>query len=130
MRMYKCKKIQLERCLAKLWEFRRVSHALCSSTVQEALILILSECCSELSNTVDFWINSVRKSRHLLVGFQQSFYFLSKMLPQGFYCHESSFQSDIPVDEVKEIASELISRVSRLREPNFAYSQVNIFLMC
>ncbi|KAG6652968.1 separase isoform X5 [Carya illinoinensis] len=108
-RLFKLNNVPLENCLAMLWECRRTTHALCVSPVNEAFIE-LSEHCGGHSNSVDFWVHCLSGSRPLIVGFQQSFScFFSNS--QGSCNLESSFISDIAVDEVKEAAFELISSV-------------------
>ena len=108
-RLFRWKSVPLENCLAVLWESRRTTHALCISPVNEAFIN-LSDHCGELSKSVDFWIRCLKGSRPLIVGFQQSFSF-SFSNPHSSCNHESTFRSDITVDEVKEAAFELISSV-------------------
>lgn len=108
-RLFKLKNVPLENCLAMLWECRRTTHALCVSPVNEAFIE-LSEHCGGHSKSFDFWVHCLRGSRPLILGFQQSFSFLFSN-SQGSCNHESSFISDITVDEVKEAAFELISTV-------------------
>ncbi|KAI9176721.1 hypothetical protein LWI28_006369 [Acer negundo] len=111
IRLLKWKNVSLEKCLAILWESRRLSHALCVSPVSEAFIMNLAEHCGELSTSVNFWIRCLKEFQPLLVGFQQTFLFLFADLPHGCYTGESSFQSSITIDDVKEAASELISSV-------------------
>ncbi|KAL5787518.1 hypothetical protein ACOSP7_004467 [Xanthoceras sorbifolium] len=111
IRFLKWKNVSLEKCLAILWESRRLSHALCVSPVCEAFMLNLAEHCGELSMSVNFWIRCLKEFQPLLVGFQQTFLFLFADLPHGCYTGESSFRSSITIDDVKEAASELISSV-------------------
>ncbi|XP_059463278.1 separase isoform X5 [Corylus avellana] len=108
-RLFRWKSVSMENCLAVLWESRRTTHALCISPVNEAFIN-LSDHCGELSKSVDFWIRCLKGSQPLIVGFQQSFSFLFSN-PHSSCNHESSFRSDITVEEVKEAAFELISSV-------------------
>ena len=109
-RLNKRKNVSLENFLAKLWESRRTSHALCISPVNETLIINLSEQYGDLCKSVDFWIRCLKGSHPLLVGFQQSFSF-SFVSSQSSSNLESAFRSDITVDEVKEAAFQLISSV-------------------
>ncbi|KAF3975524.1 hypothetical protein CMV_001236 [Castanea mollissima] len=109
-RLFKCKNVPPENFLAKLWESRRTSHALCISPVNETLIINLSEQYGDLCKSVDFWIRCLKRSHPLLVGFQQSFSF-SFASSQASCNLESTFRSDITVDEVKEAAFQLISSV-------------------
>ncbi|KAK2664690.1 hypothetical protein Ddye_003264 [Dipteronia dyeriana] len=111
IRLLKWKNVSLEKCLAILWESRRLSHALCVSPVSEAFTVKLAEHCGELSMSVNFWIRCLKEFQPLLVGFQQTFLFLFADLPHGCYTGDSSFQSSITIDDVKAAASELISSV-------------------
>ncbi|KAK0589698.1 hypothetical protein LWI29_017484 [Acer saccharum] len=133
IRLLKWKNVSSEKCLAILWESRRLSHALCVSPVSEAFIMNLAEHCGELSTSVNFWIRCLKEFQPLLVGFQQTFLFLFADLPHGCYIGESSFQSSITIDDVKEAASELISSAlsyakeahrlrARLLQEKFLYS--------
>ncbi|KAF8411822.1 hypothetical protein HHK36_004381 [Tetracentron sinense] len=106
------KNVPLKKCLAMLWADRRLTHALCSSPVDEAFILNLSEHFGVDSNSFSFWISCIKDSQPLLVGFKQKFSLLYSTLPQQGSCHpESSFSSDVTVDEVKGAALDLISSV-------------------
>ncbi|XP_057978228.1 separase isoform X2 [Malania oleifera] len=107
--LFKRKNVPLEKCLALLWEYRRLGHALCASPINEGFIMNLSEHCGELSKSMDFWVNCMKGSRPLLVGFQQSFSF-STIVRQDYH-QRSSLWSDIGVDEVKGAALDLISSV-------------------
>ncbi|XP_059648132.1 separase [Cornus florida] len=111
IRLFKWKNVPLEKCLATLWEYRRLGHALCASPVNEAFILILSQHCGELSKSIDFWISCMKGSWPLQMGFQQNFSFMFTIFSQGSYNHESSFRSDTTVEEVKQAALGLISTV-------------------
>ncbi|CAK9151202.1 unnamed protein product, partial [Ilex paraguariensis] len=97
IRLFKWKGVPLEKCLAMLWEYRRLGHALCASSVNESFITTLSRHCGELSQSIDFWISCMKGSEAQGVGFQQNFSLM--------------FQSDIKVEEVKKAASELLSSV-------------------
>ena len=112
IRIFKWKNIPLEKCWVRLWECRRVSHGLCTSPVNDALIMKLSDHFSGLSKSVDFWINCLKGSQQLVIGFQHTFSFLFANIPWGPCKHESLFRCEITVDEVKEAALELISIVS------------------
>ena len=109
-RLFKFKNVPLENCLAKLWESRRTTHALCISPINEAFIINLSEHYGDLCKSVDFWICCLKGSQPLKVGFQQSFSF-SFASSQASCNQMSTFRSDITVDEVKEAAFQLISCV-------------------
>lgn len=112
IRLFNWKNIPLEKCLVRLWECRRVSHALCTSPVNDAFIVNLSDHFGELPKSIDFWIDCLKESQQLLIGFQHNFSFLFTNLPRGPSNHESSFRSEITVDEVKEATLELLSSVS------------------
>uniref|UniRef100_A0A2N9IGR6 separase n=1 Tax=Fagus sylvatica TaxID=28930 RepID=A0A2N9IGR6_FAGSY len=109
-RLFKFKNVPLENCLAKLWESRRTTHALCISPINEAFIINLSEHYGDLCKSVDFWISCLKGSQPLKVGFQQSFSF-SFASSQASCNQMSTFRSDITVNEVKEAAFQLISCV-------------------
>ncbi|GAV67376.1 Peptidase_C50 domain-containing protein [Cephalotus follicularis] len=111
IKLFKWKKIPLEKCLAKLWECRRLSHALCVSPINEAFIMRLSEHCGEISTFIDFWIHCFEGSRPLVVGFEQNFSFLFTNTPHNAYNHEISFRPDITADDVKMAAAELLASV-------------------
>ncbi|GMY05223.1 separase isoform X2 [Fagus crenata] len=109
-RLFKFKNVPLENCLAKFWESRRTTHALCISPINEAFIINLSEHYGDLCKSVDFWIRCLKGSQPLKVGFQQSFSF--SFASSQVSCNQmSTFRSDITVDEVKEAAFQLISCV-------------------
>lgn len=112
IRLVKWRNVPLEKFVARLWECRRISHALCGSPVNEAFIMNLSDHCGELSKSNDFWIDCLKESKPLLLVFQHNFSFLFPNLPRGPSNHETSFRSDITIDEVKEAAFKLISSVS------------------
>lgn len=103
--------ISLKKCLLILWESRRVNHALCVVPVNEAFVTALSEHYGKDAESFDFWISSMKDSQPLLVGLQQNFSYLSSLFPLAFYKNKHSLQSEISVDEVKEIASNLVSNV-------------------
>ncbi|KAJ7946655.1 putative Separase [Quillaja saponaria] len=109
--VFKLKNIPLKKCLAILWECRRISHALCVSPVNEAFILSLSDHCGELSKSIDFWMSCIQGSQPLLIGFQQNFSFLLASSLKSSNNYHGSFQSDITVGEVKQAALELVSNV-------------------
>lgn len=94
-----------------LWECRRLTHALCVSPINEALILNLSEHCGEHLKSVDFWIDLLKGSRPLLVGLKQNLPLLPLNFSQNLSNHEYPLRSEITVGDVKEAASELISNV-------------------
>ncbi|OMO79315.1 Peptidase C50, separase [Corchorus capsularis] len=101
--------LELEKCLANLWECRRLSHALCVSPVNEAFIINLSEHCGERSKSIDFWINCLSGSQPGLLGFQQNLTGSFNSVTFGSENHERYFQSAVTVDHVKQMVSELTS---------------------
>ncbi|GFY89325.1 separase [Actinidia rufa] len=111
IRLFKRNNIPLEKCLALLWQYRRLGHALCASPVSDGFIATLSQHCDKFES-VDFWTSCMNGSLPLEVGFQLCFSFMFS----SFFCGSSqikgSFRPDIKVDEVKQAASDLISCVS------------------
>lgn len=112
IRLFKWRNVPLEKCVARLWECRRISHGLCASPVNEAFIMNLSDHCGENSKSIEFWVDCLKGSKPLLLAFQYNFSSVSPNFPRGSCNYESSFRSDITIDEVKEAAFELISSVS------------------
>ncbi|XVF45726.1 hypothetical protein PTKIN_Ptkin02bG0229600 [Pterospermum kingtungense] len=107
IRIYELNNLQLVKCLANLWECRRLSHALCVSPVNESFITNLSEHCGESSKSIDFWINCLSGSQPGLLGFQQNLTCFSNTFSDGLKNHERDVQSVFTVDNVKQIACEL-----------------------
>ncbi|XP_019425826.1 PREDICTED: separase isoform X1 [Lupinus angustifolius] len=107
-RIFKLKKVPVEKWLTLLWESRRLSHALCVSPVNEAFIMNSSHQSSELSN-IDFWIRHLQGNQSSSVSFQQNFSFLFASSQMSSCSQGSSFRTDITVDEVQKAALELIS---------------------
>lgn len=58
--------------LARLWEWRRISHAMCASPVNKIFIDVLSKYCGEAARGVDFWIDSLEEPA-LIVGWKHNF---------------------------------------------------------
>lgn len=111
IKVFKQMNVSFEKCLLLLWESRRVNHALCVVPINETLITALSKNYGKEAESLDFWISSLKDSQPLLVGLQQNFSFLSSLFPLAFNQCKHSLQSEISVDEVKELASNLISNV-------------------
>ncbi|GMH28096.1 hypothetical protein Nepgr_029939 [Nepenthes gracilis] len=103
--------ISSEKCLLILWEFRRLSHALCVSPISEEFIKNLSKPYYDDFKSIDFWMSCMKDSRPLLVGFRQNFSYLSSYFPLAFHSKDHSLQSDVMVAEVNEIVAHLISTV-------------------
>ncbi|KAL6124444.1 hypothetical protein ACLB2K_076956 [Fragaria x ananassa] len=70
--IYTRRGVRVDNLLAKLWGFRRLSHALCPSPVQEAF-MSLSDVFGEKLKSNDFWIECLSGSQLLKVGFENSF---------------------------------------------------------
>ncbi|XAR49404.1 Separase [Bertholletia excelsa] len=111
IRLFKKKNVPLEKYLALLWQCRRVGHALCASPVSEEFITTVVQHYGEHSNSVDFWISCMKGSWPLEVGFQHSFFSMFTNLAHWPYHNKESFRSDIKVDEVKQYALDLTSKV-------------------
>ncbi|XWS55202.1 hypothetical protein CRYUN_Cryun10bG0154400 [Craigia yunnanensis] len=109
IRIYELNNVQLGKCLANLWECRRLSHALCVSPVNESFITNLSEHCRESSESIDFWIHCLSGSQPGLLGFQLNLTCFFNTFTHGFKNHERDFQSAVTVNNVKQIVSELIA---------------------
>ncbi|KAF9685049.1 hypothetical protein SADUNF_Sadunf03G0013900 [Salix dunnii] len=116
IRLFEWKNVQLETWLSILWESRRLTHALCVSPINDALILTSPVFSREQVKSIDSWIHCLKGSPPLLVGFQHSFSYLFTNLPCGLDNHKP-YKSDITVDDVKEAAFKLISGV-----PGTSYS--------
>ncbi|KAJ6942111.1 separase [Populus alba x Populus x berolinensis] len=110
IRLFEWKNVQLEMCLSILWESRRLTHALCVSPVNEALIMTSPGFSGEQFRSIDSWIHCLKGSPPLLVGFQHNFSYLFT----NFHCdpdNHKPYKSDITVDDVKEATFKLISSV-------------------
>ncbi|XP_061982544.1 separase [Populus nigra] len=110
IRLFEWKNVQLETCLSILWESRRLTHALCVSPVNDALIMTSPGFSGEQFRSIDSWIHCLKGSPPLLVGFQLNFSYLFA----NFHCdpdNHKPYKSDITVDDVKEAAFKLISSV-------------------
>ncbi|XP_074291735.1 separase-like [Silene latifolia] len=112
LKVLKQMNVPLDKCLSLLWESRRVNHSLCVLPVSEAFIVALSCIYGKEAESFEFWLNCLQDSRTLSVVFKQNFSFLSSFSPLAFHQHKSSLQSGISVDEVKQVASDLVSMVS------------------
>uniref|UniRef100_A0A7N0RG04 separase n=1 Tax=Kalanchoe fedtschenkoi TaxID=63787 RepID=A0A7N0RG04_KALFE len=110
IKFYKWRNIPAESYLPLLWKSRRLSHALCASPVNHDFMAHLSEHVGEECKSMEYWISCLKGSRNLRLGFEQklSYVFASN---KGSYCHGSSIRQQCPVDEVKEAARNLTSKV-------------------
>ncbi|KAF6163679.1 hypothetical protein GIB67_036139 [Kingdonia uniflora] len=121
----KKKDVSLEKGLAMLWADRRLTHSLCISPMHEDFI----------SNSQDFGTDSdsnskrsggfgrrsvgrhscTKDSRPLQIGFRQKFSLYNTTLPQ-VHQQKSHLGSDVTVDEVKEVVSNLLKALSIVKE--------------
>ncbi|XP_070034034.1 separase isoform X2 [Nicotiana tomentosiformis] len=104
------KNIPLEKSVSLLWRYRRLSHALCTSPVNEMFIKTLSNHCGELSKSLEYWMKCMEASQPQLIGFQQSFLTLA-LSSKVSRSHQSFLHCDITDDKVKLTAAELIHTV-------------------
>ncbi|KAA3480154.1 separase-like [Gossypium australe] len=109
IRIYKLNNVELGKCVANLWDCRRLSHALCVSPVNESFITNLSEHCGGSSKSVDFWMHSLSGSQPGLLGFQQNLTCFFNNFNHGLKNHESDIQSAVSANNVNLVASELIA---------------------
>ena len=123
-RLFEWKNVQLEMWLSILWESRRLTHALCVSPINDALIMTSPGFSGEQFRSIDSWIHCLRGSPPLLVGFQHSFSYLFTNLPCGPNNHKP-YMSDITVDDVKEAAFKLISDVRFPPRPKLPVSLIS-----
>ncbi|KAF3628570.1 putative DNA polymerase delta subunit 4-like [Capsicum annuum] len=105
------KNIPLEKSVSLLWRYRRLSHALCTSPVNEMFIKTLSNHCGELSKSVEYWMKCMKESQPQLIGFQQSFFLTLSLSSKVSRNYQSFLHCDITEDKVKLTASELIHAV-------------------
>ncbi|KAK8469090.1 hypothetical protein PHAVU_006G212401 [Phaseolus vulgaris] len=110
IKMFKWKNVPIEKWLTLMWESRSLCHALCVSPVNEEFIMNSLDEFKELSN-INFWIRYLQGNQSSLIGFQQNFSFLFASSHSYSCSNESSFQTDITIDEVQKAALDLISNV-------------------
>ncbi|KAG2326377.1 hypothetical protein Bca52824_009105 [Brassica carinata] len=89
-RIIKGRNVRLKDALAMLWDCRRLSHALCPSPIDDAVIRGLSCYFDEISESTDFWKSCLQFSKAKSIGFKLSIH-----------------ESDITIDEIKHTASKL-----------------------
>ncbi|XP_010540470.1 PREDICTED: separase isoform X2 [Tarenaya hassleriana] len=128
-KLFKWKNVKMEVCLAMLWEFRRLNHALCPSTISDAFILSISEYCGENSLSVEFWMDCLKESKAKSIGFLQNFHFLHyDFFNISNKYARRTFQPDITIDDIKNTASELLSSVPPPSHPAFAAAYLYYYL--
>ncbi|CAN6831412.1 unnamed protein product [Brassica oleracea] len=89
-RIFKGRNVRLKDALAMLWDCRRLSHALCPSPIDDAVITGLSCYFDEISESTYFWKSCLQFSKAKSIGFELSIH-----------------ESDITIDEIKRTASKL-----------------------
>ncbi|GLT85957.1 hypothetical protein SLE2022_041220 [Rubroshorea leprosula] len=109
IRFYKLKNVPLQKCVATLWECRRLNHALCVSPINEAFITKLSEHCGENSKLIDFWVQCLGSSKPLLIGLKQNISFFFNNFTHASNNPRRDIHSGASIKDVKEVVSELIS---------------------
>ncbi|XP_010245919.1 PREDICTED: separase isoform X3 [Nelumbo nucifera] len=109
--LLKRKNVSLEKSFSMLWANRRLAHALCISPVDEAFIVDFTEQYGVHCNSIDFWISCLKESKPLLIGFQQKFSLSSSIFPLRSHHPKSYLGIELTLDEVKEVVSDLMSRV-------------------
>ncbi|KAF9612494.1 hypothetical protein IFM89_000416 [Coptis chinensis] len=115
--LLKRKGVPVQKCFAMLWTDRRLSHALCTKSIDEDAILCLAKhfgTCFD-PNSIGTWVTCLKDSQPLLlVGFRQKFSLYDSILTQhGHFPPGSCLGSNVTVGEVKEVASTLNSNVHK-----------------
>lgn len=111
IRFCTCKNISLKECLAMLWEYKSLSHALCTSRVNDAFISTFLEHC-KLSKSIEFWKSCMEKSKSLEVGFQQCFSVSSTLsFPSPCNHNHAIEHAHITIDDIKKTAFDLSNNV-------------------
>ncbi|WOL20055.1 hypothetical protein Cni_G28857 [Canna indica] len=112
IRFCKLESILLDKCISMLWMNRRLSHSLCISPIDESFLLNISEQYSVNVNSLDYWVCCLKDHQ------SSQCMLLLKLLPSDSVCTESSgcslkrpFDAEISIEEVKNVASSLISEV-------------------
>ncbi|VFQ59063.1 unnamed protein product [Cuscuta campestris] len=111
VRLFQLKNIPLETLVSLLWKHRRISHALCTSHVNDLFIQALSKHCGKAVNSFEYWTNCLKASQPLLVGFQMSFHTMFALSSQNPCDHGVSVPPDISDAKVKLTALDLASNV-------------------
>ncbi|CAN7009465.1 unnamed protein product [Brassica oleracea var. botrytis] len=117
-RIFKGRNVRLKDALAMLWDCRRLSHALCPSPIDDAVITGLSCYFDEISESTDFWKSCLQFSKAKSIGFELSIH-----------------ESDITIVEIKRTASKLDTTskpVSSVRNRCIYYFLLNytVWLKC
>ncbi|KAJ0743876.1 putative separase [Helianthus annuus] len=102
-----CKNVSLKECLAMLWQSKSLSHALCTSHVNDAFISTFSRHCKS-SKSMQFWKSCMEKSKSLEVGFQQCFSVISTLSSPSSCKHDlATGYAHLTTDVIKKTAFDL-----------------------
>lgn len=105
--------IALERFFALLWNDRRLNHSFCTIPMDGQFILNMSKHFGVNASSVDYWISCVKGNQASLCMFHQKVSLTDSVFPElsdhGF---QTSFAHKVSADEVKRVASSLVSAVS------------------
>ncbi|KAK1428290.1 hypothetical protein QVD17_17121 [Tagetes erecta] len=105
------KSISLKECLVMLWQSKSLSHALCTSHVDDAFMSTFSKHC-KLYQSLEFWKSCMEKSKSLEVGFQQCFSVISTLSSPSTYNHDHATEyAHLTNDDIKKCASDLSNNV-------------------
>ncbi|KAL8258352.1 hypothetical protein R6Q59_030393 [Mikania micrantha] len=111
IRLFTCKNVSLKECLIMLWQSKSLSHALCTSHVNDAFISTLSKHC-KLSESLEFWKSCMEKSKSLEVGFQQCFSVISTLSSPSTCNHgHATKYAHLAIDDIKKTAFDLSNNV-------------------
>ncbi|KAI3774516.1 hypothetical protein L1987_49074 [Smallanthus sonchifolius] len=111
IRFFTCKNVSLKECLAMLWQSKSLSHALCTSHVNDAFILTFSKHC-KLSQSLEFWKSCMEKSKSLEIGFQQCFSVISTLSFPSSCNHDRATEcAHLTIDDIKKTAFDLSNSV-------------------
>ncbi|KAF6164599.1 hypothetical protein GIB67_032827 [Kingdonia uniflora] len=103
----KRKEVSPEKCVAMFWADRRLSHSLCISAINEDFICKLSQHFGTNYNSISSWVRGTKDSRPLQFGLRQKFSMYDTIVPQVHW-GKSPSGSNVTVDEVKEVTSDLL----------------------
>ncbi|KAL8218762.1 hypothetical protein R6Q57_022135 [Mikania cordata] len=111
IRLFTCKNASLKECLIMLWQSKSLSHALCTSHVNDEFISTLSKHC-KLSESLEFWKSCMEKSKSLEVDFQQCFSVISTLSSPSTCNHgHATKYAHLPNDDIKKTAFDLSNNV-------------------